>query len=134
MKKAIIILFVGVMVYAMAATAFAMDIKENQYQMVLNKLNEEYSTDVHFAVENEPAFYSGSGCMDITPEEFEAYIRKLIVENEKANKEAENSARLLKTREICEQGNGVCSQLSGAIAGDNSAIHRVIRGSGNTNQ
>lgn len=123
MRKSIIILFVGVMVYAMTATAFAMDIKEDKYQRVLDKLNEEYSTDVHFAIENEPTFYSGSSRMDITLEEFEAYIRKMIVENEKANKEAENSAKLLKTREICEQGEGVCGQLSGEIATGNSTIH-----------
>lgn len=92
MKKIMAIVITGIMCCAMAATTFAKDTKEDEYQTVLDKLNEEYSTDVHFAAENEVTFYSGSNSMDITPEEFERYIREMIIENEKANKEAENSA------------------------------------------
>lgn len=132
MKKIIAIFIAGIMVCAMATTTFAMDTKEDEYQMVLDKLNEEYSTDVHFAAENETMFYSSSVRVDITPEEFEQYIRKMIVENEKANKEAEESAKILKTKEICEQGEGICGQMSGAATRASSTVNRSKKVAGAT--
>lgn len=132
MKKTIATFIVSIMVCAMATTAFAMDTKKDEYQMVLDKLNEEYSTDVHFAAENEAMFYSSSSRVDITPEEFEKYIRKMIVENEKANKEAEDSAKILKTKKICEQGEGICGQMSGATIRASSTVNRSKKVAGAT--
>lgn len=132
MKKTIAVLITCITVWAMATTTFAMDTKEDEYQMVLDKLNEEYSTDVHFAAENEAMFYSNPGRVDITPEEFEKYIRKMIIENEKANKEAEDSAKILKTKEICEQGEGICGQISGASARASTTVNRSKKVAGAT--
>lgn len=113
MKKTAAIIIAGIMLCTTVVTAFGADIKKDDYQMVLDKLNEEYSTDVHFATKNEPAPYFNSSLMEITPEEFEQYIRKMIVENKKANEEAEACVKILKTKEICGKGEGICGQLSG---------------------
>ena len=76
MKKVIALLMAGIMACAMTTTTFAMNANKDEYQAVLDKLNEEYSTDVHFASGNEAALYSNSNRMDITPEEFEQYIEE----------------------------------------------------------
>lgn len=123
MKKVIALLMAGIMACAMTTTTFAMNANKDEYQAVLDKLNEEYSTDVHFASGNEAALYSNSNRMDITPEEFEQYIREMIVENERANREAETSAKILKTKEICEQGQGICGQFSGAAQRASSTVN-----------
>lgn len=60
------------------------------YQDVIDRINEKYGTEVHFAsdeeikklgIEVEP--------IDISPEEFETYISRLVEQNEAANTEAE---------------------------------------------
>nr|WP_297932809.1 hypothetical protein [uncultured Blautia sp.] len=132
MKKIIAVLMASIMACAMTTTTFAMNTNKDEYQAVLDKLNEEYSTDVHFASGNETALYSDSNRMDITPEEFEQYIREMIVENERANKEAETSAKILKTKEICEQGQGICGQFSGAAQRASSTVNRSKKVSGAT--
>lgn len=132
MKKLMAMLIAGIMVCVTTTTTLAADIKKDEYQAVLDELNEEYSTDVHFATGNESTFYSESNLIDITPEEFELYIRKMIVENEKANKEAKDSAIKLETKEICEQGEGIWYPLSEAISRISSTVNRAKKVAGAT--
>ena len=56
---------------------------EDPYQAVIDKLNKEYSMDIHFMNSEEFCAYSmeKQQKIDITPEEFEKNLREQIIEN-----------------------------------------------------
>ena len=75
---------------------------EDPYQAVIDKLNKEYSMDIHFMNSEEFCVYSmeKQQKIDITPEEFEKNLREQIIENNRAKAEAD--------KKFIESGSGVC--------------------------
>lgn len=79
------------------------------YQDVLDMLNKEYGTNVHFPSAQECKEYGiAVEEIDVSIEEFEAQMRKDIETNLRANAEAIVSAQKLDTCQILESGSGVC--------------------------
>lgn len=66
------------------------------YQDILDKLNEEYGTSVHFEKETRSGGVS-SVQINMTPEEFESHIRSAIEMNIRANAEADEKIKSLET-------------------------------------
>ena len=83
---------------------------EDPYQAVIDKLNKEYSMDIHFMNSEEFCVYSmeKQQKMDITPEEFEKNLREQIIENNRAKAEADKKIAELEAKDIIESGSGVC--------------------------
>ena len=83
---------------------------EDPYQAVIDKLNKEYSMDIHFMNSEEFCVYSmeKQQKMDITPEEFEKNLREQIIENNRAKAEADKKFAELEAKDIIESGSGVC--------------------------
>lgn len=114
MKKKIrmvIIFAVLVLAYAVPMSVSASD--NDPYQEVIDKLNEEFSMDIHFMTPEERAMYSDSSenIQDImTPEELEEKLRKTIIVNNRANEEADRKIAELETKEIEERTWGVFSE------------------------
>lgn len=84
------------------------------YQEVLDKLNREYSMDIHFLTPEEQNLYSiaEQRNIDITPEEFENNLREQIIENNRAKAEADEKIAELEKKDIVESGRGICSPVS----------------------
>ena len=74
----------------------AIGTKETIYQSILDKLNDEYGTNVHFSKEKQIDVGS-SGAIDLTPEEFEVRIRKAIELNLIANEKADQNIKKMNT-------------------------------------
>lgn len=83
---------------------------EDPYQAVIDKLNKEYSMDIHFMNSEEFRAYSmeKQQKIDITPEEFEKNLREQIIENNRAKAEADKKFAELEAKDIIESGSGVC--------------------------
>ena len=83
---------------------------EDPYQTVIDKLNKEYSMDIHFMNSEELRTYSmeKQQKIDITPEEFEKNLREQIIENNRAKAEADKKFAELEAKDIIESGSGVC--------------------------
>lgn len=83
---------------------------EDPYQAVIDKLNKEYSMDIHFMNSEELRTYSmeKQQKIDITPEEFEKNLREQIIENNRAKAEANEKFAELEEKDIIESGSGVC--------------------------
>ncbi len=83
---------------------------EDPYQAVIDKLNKEYSMDIHFMNSEEFCVYSmeKQQKIDITPEEFEKNLREQIIENNRAKAEADKKFAELEAKDIIESGSGVC--------------------------
>ena len=83
---------------------------EDPYQTVIDKLNKEYSMDIHFMNSEEFCVYSmeKQQKIDITPEEFEKNLREQIIENNRAKAEANEKFAELEEKDIIESGSGVC--------------------------
>lgn len=101
---------------------------QNNYQAIIDKLNAEYGTDVHFATKEEMVNLGiESDAIDISVKEFEAYIRSLIEAKLTANYEAQVASSRLDSEEICKSGSGECV----AMATDSEVMpltsYRVIR-------
>ncbi len=79
------------------------------YQDVLDMLNKEYGTNVHFPSAQECKEYGiAVEEIDVSIEEFEAQMRKDIEANLRANAEAIAAVQKLDTCQILESGSGVC--------------------------
>lgn len=78
------------------------------YQQVLDKLNEEYSTNVRFLTA-EDGIATSKTKIDVPPEEFEQILRTEIIENEKAKKEADIAISNLERKTKDESGYGICT-------------------------
>lgn len=121
-KKIISILFSSIMVVGTVITASAAEshsykavtAESNPYQAVIDKLNNEYSLNIHFMTPVERQAYSVSSQrdIDITPEEFENNLREAIIENERAKVEADKKLAELETKDIVERGSGICRSVS----------------------
>ena len=83
---------------------------EDPYQAVIDKLNKEYSMDIHFMNSEELRTYSmeKQQKIDITPEEFEKNLREQIIENNRSKAEANEKFAELEEKDIIESGSGVC--------------------------
>lgn len=104
------------------------------YQAVIDKLNKEYSMDIHFMSETEARTYSSSPCrdIDITPEEFEENLREQIVENNRAKAEADEKIAELETKDIVESGSGVCTPVESQETRSSSTVTRSKKIAGAT--
>lgn len=104
------------------------------YQAVIDKLNKEYSMDIHFMSESETQTYSSSSQrdIDITPEEFEANLREQIIENNRAKAEADEKIAELKTKDIVESGSGVCTPVESQETRSSSTVTRSKKIAGAT--
>lgn len=117
MRKIISIMIVMFMMLSISVTAFAAECKPvvsvDSYQEILDKLNKEYGTNVHFATENERSEL-GIKDVDITVslEEFESQMRKDIEASIKANEDALNKSKRLNSVKIEESGSGICGKAS----------------------
>ena len=81
------------------------------YQDVLDMLNKEYGTDVHFpSAEEREKFGIPVVEIDVSLEEFEAQMRKDIEANLQANVEAKAAAQKLNEVQIYESGSGICAK------------------------
>lgn len=87
---------------------------EDPYQAVIDKLNKEYSMDIHFMDSEELRIYSTEEQreIDITPEEFEQNLREQIIENNRAKAEADQKIAELEEKDIIESGSGVCKRVN----------------------
>ena len=121
MKKIISLLGALALVLSLSLAAYAaendVDLKINDveacttYQDVLDMLNKEYGTDVHFPSAEEREKYGIPVVeIDVSLEEFEAQIRKDIEANLQANAEAKAAAQKLDTEQIIESGSGICTK------------------------
>ena len=121
MKKIISLLGALALVLSFSFAAYAaendVDLKINNveacttYQDVLDRLNKEYGTDVHFPSAEEREKYGIPVVeIDVSLEEFEAQMRKDIEANLRANAEAKAAAQKLNTEQIIESGSGICTK------------------------
>lgn len=115
MLLVIICLFAGIQTNVLAASVTNIELSDeigtsqNNYQSIIDKLNAEYGTDVHFATKDEMSKLGiEAEEIDISAKEFEAYIRSLIEANLTANHEAQIAFASLETQDICESGSGSC--------------------------
>lgn len=96
-----------VMVFSLPVMA-AEQQSSDPYQQVLDKLNEEYSTNVRFLT-SEDGITTYKTEINVTPEEFEKTLRTEIIENDKAKKEADIAISNLERKAKDESGNGICT-------------------------
>lgn len=83
------------------------------YQEVLDMLNKEYGTNVHFPSAQECRDYGiATEAINMTLEEFEAQMRKDIEANLQANAEAQAAAQKMDKSLSVESGSGVCRNNS----------------------
>ena len=94
---------------------------EDPYQAVIDKLNKEYSMNIHFMNSEElrTSSMKEQKEIDITPEEFEKNLREQIIENNRAQAEADEKFAELEAKDIIESGNGVCKPINTT----NTALH-----------
>ena len=94
---------------------------EDPYQAVIDKLNKEYSMNIHFMNSEElrTSSMKEQKEIDITPEEFEKKLREQIIENNRAEAEAREKFAELEAKDIIESGNGVCKPINTT----NTALH-----------
>lgn len=87
---------------------------EDPYQAVIDKLNKEYSMNIHFMNSEElrTSSMKEQKEIDITPEEFEKNLREQIIENNRAEAEAREKFAELEAKDIIESGSGVCKPIS----------------------
>ena len=87
---------------------------EDPYQAVIDKLNKEYSMDIHFMDSEELRIYSMEEQreIDITPEEFEQNLREQIIANNRAKAEADEKFAELEEKDIIESGSGICKPIN----------------------
>lgn len=113
--KSIVILASLIMTFAVTISVNAAS--DNPYQAVIDKLNEEYSMNIHFmpSAEKGRNSISNQGEINVTPEEFEANLREAIIENNRAKAEADKKFKELETKDIDESGSGICSS-TGTLA------------------
>ena len=107
-KKVIGIL--GLVIVTVCTAMFVSAAEVDPYQAVIDKLNKEYSMDIHFMSATEARTYliSAERDIDITPEEFEQKLREEIIENNRAKAEADKKFAELETEVINESGDGFC--------------------------
>ncbi|NSC71968.1 hypothetical protein [Blautia obeum] len=115
MKKRI--KFMGIFMALILGTFTAISVSaasEDPYQAVIDKLNKEYSMDIHFMDSEELRIYSTEEQreIDITPEEFEQNLREQIIENNRAKAEADQKIAELEEKDIIESGSGVCKRVN----------------------
>lgn len=121
MKKYISLFCVLALVLSFSVVAFAAqtdmntgigDVKTcSTYQDVLDMLNKEYGTNVHFPSAQECEKYGITVTeIDVSLEEFEAQMRKDIEANLQANAEAVADAQKLDKSQRLESGSGVCTK------------------------
>ena len=108
---------------------------EDPYQAVIDKLNKEYSMDIHFMNPEEFRTYSmeKQQKIDITPEEFEKNLREQIIENNRAKAEADKKFAELEAKDIIESGSGVCKPTNTTRWSFGQAVEcrkRIIEGFG----
>lgn len=136
MKKVLAILLSVLMMLSISVTAFASENKpsmpQNAYQEVLDKLNKEYGTDVHFATNDECSEYGIKNTkITVSVEEFESQMRKDIETNIKANEDALRSSKKLNSVKINESGKGICgkaSEISGSKASSTVTRSKDVAG------
>lgn len=94
---------------------------EDPYQAVIDKLNKEYSMNIHFMNSEElrTSSMKEQKEIDITPEEFEKNLREQIIENNRAEAEAREKFAELEAKDIIESGSGVCKSINTT----NTALH-----------
>ena len=87
---------------------------EDPYQAVIDRLNKEYSMNIHFMNSEElrTSSMKEQKEIDITPEEFEKNLREQIIENNRAQAEADEKFAELEAKDIIESGSGVCKPIS----------------------
>lgn len=97
---------------------------EDPYQAVIDKLNKEYSMDIHFMNSEELRTFSMKEQKetDITPKEFEKNLREQIIENNRAEAEAREKFAELEAKDIIESGSGVCKPINTTNT-TNTALH-----------
>lgn len=121
MKKFISLFCVLALMLSLSSVAFAAEIDMDTeigdlklcstYQDVLDMLNKEYGTNVHFPSAQECKEYGiTSGKIDVSLEEFETQMRKDIEANLRANAEATAAAQKLDKSQSLRSGSGVCKK------------------------
>lgn len=121
MKKIISLFCAFALLLSLSSVAFATEIDMDTeigelklcstYQDVLDMLNKEYGTNVHFPSDQECKEYGISvEKIDLSLEEFEAQMRKDIEANLQANAEAIAATTKLEKSKIVESGSGVCTE------------------------
>jgi len=120
MKKYISLFCVLALVLSFSIVAFAAqtdvdmggDVKScSTYQDVLDMLNKEYGTNVHFPSAQECEEYGITVAeIDVSLEEFEAQMRKDIEANIQANAKAVADTQKLDNSQSLESGSGVCTK------------------------
>ena len=111
LKRRILIIFSMLAAFSFSLPVMAAEQQNTDpYQEVLDKLNEEFSTNVRFLTpEDGAAALYDADEINVTPEEFEKTLRAEILENNKAKKEADAAARNLQNELIEESGSGICT-------------------------
>ena len=97
---------------ATAPNADNIRIANQPYQQVLERLNKEYGTNVHFATSAQEARYNTRvEAVDVSVAEFEKYMHEMIEANQAANDEAiAKSARLI-SEKASASGSGICRKV-----------------------
>ena len=106
-----LILVVGLMpTSALAASSESQTAQAiSSYQLVLDKLNSEYGTDVHFATAAEASkFGISESFAGVSLEDFEKTIRAEIIANQEAEAKAIAESTRLQREAAVESGSGVC--------------------------
>lgn len=131
-KKVTGILASAVMILCTAMSVSAAE--ADPYQAVIDKLNKEYSMDIHFMSETEAQAYPSSTQrnIDITPEEFEANLREEIIENNRAKAEADKKIAELETKDIVESGSGICNPAGAQVNRTTTTVTRSKKIAGAT--
>lgn len=111
LKRRILIILSMLAVFSFSLPVMAAEQQNTDpYQEVLDKLNEEFSTNVRFLTpEDGAAALYDADEINVTPEEFEKTLRAEILENNKAKKEADAAVRNLQNELIEESGSGICT-------------------------
>lgn len=115
MKKITSILLTALLTLSIGKTAFALELaptlqsRPNPYQEVLDKLNKEYGTDVHFAT-NEEIRDLGikAPYVTVSVKEFELQMKEDIEANIEANEDAYTSSQKLASVKTEDAGSGEC--------------------------
>lgn len=80
------------------------------YQQVIDKLNDEYSTNVRFLTpEDGIPMQNYNAKINVSVDEFEKTLRAEILENNKAKKRADAAIARLENKTIEESGSGICT-------------------------
>ena len=121
MKKIISLFCAFALMLSLSSVAFAAEIDMDTeigdlkpystYQEVLDMLNEEYGTNVHFPSAQECKEYGITvEEIDVSLDEFEAQMRKDIEASLRANAEATAAAQKLDKSQSLKNGSGVCKK------------------------